>query len=207
MPNFVTKMQRVASFRIKKPGPDSRFLDRFSYALRRIKKEKPIDVLNRVLPEDRAQEILDGAEPTVSELRILAIDAHPITSSYLLSGTGPVSYETPKAESYRDRKGMNHRFYQLRIRHNETQEEWANHFNRGRSTIASIENNTQSLSIDMLRILRHKFNIPYDWIIDGASVSDEQMKFAELQDTIDRQEEMIKRYEVFIDSYLRSKSE
>jgi transcriptional regulator with XRE-family HTH domain len=71
-----------------------------------------------------------------------------------------------------DYTDINTRVKELRLKHMLGQAEMSEVLGCARSTYANIEHNNQTVSFKHLRLLRQKFKISYDYILDGVEVTD-----------------------------------
>lgn len=62
---------------------------------------------------------------------------------------------------------VNKRFTEIRLKHQESQEDWGKHFGLRRTSISSIELNRQAVPIYVMQVLHRKFNIDLNWLICG----------------------------------------
>lgn len=80
-----------------------------------------------------------------------------------------------------DYTDINTRVKELRLKHMLGQAEMAEVLACARSTYANIEHNNQTLSFKHLRLLRQRFKISYDHILDGAEVTDNLLEIERLK--------------------------
>jgi transcriptional regulator with XRE-family HTH domain len=69
------------------------------------------------------------------------------------------------ADDYTD---INQRVKELRLKNSLNQQDMASILGCARSTYANIEQNNQTLSFKYIRLLRKRFNVPYDFLLDGV---------------------------------------
>jgi transcriptional regulator with XRE-family HTH domain len=93
---------------------------------------------------------------------------------------------TREIDDYTD---INQRVKDIRLKNQLNQAEMARVLGCARSTYANIENNSQTISFKHARLLKRRFNISYNYIIDGSTepstLDDLNKKVAALQAHLD----------------------
>jgi transcriptional regulator with XRE-family HTH domain len=80
-----------------------------------------------------------------------------------------------------DYTDINTRVKELRLKNMLGQAEMSDILGCARSTYANVEHNNQTLSFKHLRLLRQRFKISYDYILDGAEVTDNLLEIERLK--------------------------
>lgn len=181
-----TRIQKISS-----PGVGSSFSQRISHLA------KITDILSKV---NIPQEVLKGSrEPDLLIIASISQNVPHLRSEWLISGSGVPFIETSEDEVkiHSDYSDINARFKRLRIKNRLTQEEIGNVLGKSRTTISSIELSRQTISFADLRLIRRKFNVSYDHMIDGGEIfSPTDVK--ELQEKIDDLKEQLDIYKDII---------
>jgi transcriptional regulator with XRE-family HTH domain len=141
------------------PGPESKVYERLKYAVEELGLE-----LSDIGVEEES-------EITASDLSKIFKDLKNVNSDYILSGTGPAINTTIRSRKLKDYTGINARVKRIRLRSDLTQAEFGKKIGYARATIAAIEQDYQTISFAALRKISDKFNVSYDYLIDGIESS------------------------------------
>jgi transcriptional regulator with XRE-family HTH domain len=90
-----------------------------------------------------------------------------------------------------DYTDINTRVKELRLKNMLGQAEMSDILGCARSTYANVEHNNQTLSFKHLRLLRQRFKISYDYILDGAEVTDNLLEIERLKARLEMKSDYI----------------
>lgn len=104
-------------------------------------------------------------------------------SWYLSRNTNNMSdNQSRKISKYRD---INDRFRQVRQNHRMTQKEMAELVGLSAAAVGAIEQNFYTPNFDVMRAVKRKLNVSYDYLIDGE-VPHVDQRIKELEDELAR---------------------
>lgn len=144
------------------PGPTASIIERLEYAANELGLELD-DIVE------------DNVELTASDLEEVFKKLKNVNSEYILSGTGPAVNTTIRSRRVKDYTGINKRIKIIRHKEGLTQAEFGKKIGYARATIASIEQNHQTISFAAIRKISEIFEVSYEYIIDGVDTPSKEV--------------------------------
>ena len=154
--------------RVHKGGRQT-VLDRLNYLLKYwgLKEEQFIKETNTDVAEIKR---LKKDPSSISEPLWLGVNSYDpnISREWFLFNEGKmlIMDTTREIDDYTD---INQRVREIRLKNQLNQAEMARILGCARSTYANIENNSQTISFKHARLLKRRFNLSYNYIIDGST--------------------------------------
>lgn len=154
--------------RVHKGGRQT-VLDRLNYLLKYwgLNEEQFIKETNTDVAEIKR---LKKDPSSISEPLWLGVNSYDpnISREWFLFNEGKmlIMDTTREIDDYTD---INQRVREIRLKNQLNQAEMARVLGCARSTYANIENNSQTISFKHARLLKRRFNLSYNYIIDGST--------------------------------------